>query len=307
MAVPTIYRESNKDYHARPERSSSAVKHALQGAPEYAAHVEEEADKRAKETDTYDAARAIGSAIHSIVLEGVYPVVSKWSAFSSNEAKTWRAEREAAGDIVIKSADEPVALAAANAVLDWHNAWITAGNFPLLPWPDAPALVEASIVDHERGERVRPDVLWLPLDANNEPVQPGEPAARIVIPPTIVSLKSTYTERQFGKACITIRSDARAGYDVGECYYQRVIARLWPGLRAESVECRWLAVDKRTRRVFTADLSGPPRTRAAGLLDQCLAHIAQAQAGTLPHDLSVRRYTVPSWADRTDHFTAEDN
>lgn len=107
--TPGIYADvPAEDYHAGPGISASGLKRLL--PPYTPAHY--------KYGEPYEsAALDFGKVAHRLVLgEGDAFVVSPFDSFRSNDAKAWKAEQDAAGNVVITAADLEKARAMAEAV-----------------------------------------------------------------------------------------------------------------------------------------------------------------------------------------------
>jgi hypothetical protein len=66
-----------------------------------------------------------------------------------------------------------------------------------------------------------------------------------------------------------------------------------------------VVVDTETLEVICADFGDAGRRRAITLRQQCIRHFLDRDVVT--HDVSVRQYTIPPWADKQDHFTTGDD
>jgi hypothetical protein len=255
----------------------------------------------------------LGSALHALVLEGVAPPVSPWENYKKKEAQDWRDAQIAAGVPVLSADDAAQVEAMGEAVASWHAAWVTAGNAPILPFGLASwGVAEASVYWTEQGiaMRCRPDFLIFPTDATGAPIRPssgvawGTPWAS---PPVVVSIKTAggrVGARDWARRQYTCVTDTDAKYDVGEAHYCAGIAALY-GIAPEDVACLWVVVDTETLEVICADFGDAGRRRAIALRQQCIRHFLDRDVVT--HDVTVRQYTIPPWADKQDHFTTGDD
>lgn len=253
----------------------------------------------------------LGSALHALVLEGVPPTVSPFPDFRTNAAKEWRDAQIAAGVPVLSADDAAHVEAMGAAVAGWHAAWCGAGNAPILPFGIASwGAAEASVYWTEQGipMRCRPDFLIFPTAADGTPLRPGDARdpGPFASPPVVVSIKTAggrVGARDWARRQYTCVTDTAAKYDVGEAHYCAGIAALY-GIRPEDVACLWVVVDTETLEVICADFGDEGRRRAVTLRQQCIRHYLDRDVVT--HDVTVRQYTIPPWADKQDHFTTGD-
>ena len=253
----------------------------------------------------------LGSALHSLVLEGTSPTPSPWENYKKKEAQDWRDAQHAAGFPVLSVADVAHVEAMGAAVAAWHAAWVAAGNAPILPFGIASwGAAEASVYWTEQGipMRCRPDFLIFPTAGDGTPIRPGDARnpGPFTSPPVVVSLKTAggrVGARDWARRQYTCVTDSTAGYDVGEAHYCAGIAALY-GIAPSDVACLWLVVDTETLEVICADFGDAGRRRAVTLRQQCIRHYLDRDVIT--HDVTVRQYTIPPWADKQDHFTTGD-